>query len=110
MRAIYATIFLSMFLLNVAWGKDTYTVVDSENMTATNKKDMKKIIQQVCPAQRSQCVEPNMADDVRRRVKNKFSGDWNVIVHDQNVAVDFSLAYFKYLEVEYKEQLWIIFR
>jgi len=98
MRAIFATIFLSMFLLNVAWGKDDYTEVESENMTATNKKDMEEIILQVCPRQQSQCYDK--ASDVKQRVKNRFSGRWSVIVFYQNSGYSSNVSYSKYLSVK----------
>jgi len=107
MRAIYATIFLSMFLLNVAWG---YTEIDSDDMSPAEKEDMKKIILQVCPSRRSKCKANNSAAiDVARKAENKFSGQWSVVLFSKN-GYGASITYIKYYEVDYKGIKWMIFK
>jgi len=107
MRAIYATIFLSMFLLNVSC---EYTVLQSNDMTPAEKRAIKAIILKVCPIRRSQCnANNNVANDITRRVENKFSGKWSAVLFKEN-GYGASISHYKYYEVDYKGIKWMIFQ
>jgi len=110
MRAIYATIFLLMFLLNVAWGQDGYTEVDSDDLTPAERETIKDIIQQKCPPRRSQCYAKGMARDVKRRVENAFSGSWSVIVRQLNTKYSSYVSNYKFFVAHYKGLAWTIFQ